>query len=60
MADILGLDAAENDIFSSLNTRKQQAEQHDLINLADNVVCYGSVVRLDDFENAYIGLTGKC
>lgn len=51
--EILGLDGTDDDLFSSLNTRKQESQEQDLIELADNIMYYGSVLtELDRHKEA--------
>lgn len=53
MMAVLGLDSDDKDLFSSLNTRKQQTKDQDLIKLADNILIYGSVlVHLNQLNEA--------
>ena len=55
MAEILGVDARDNDLFSSLNALKQQTQEQDLITLADDVMFYGSVLTcLDKLNEALV------
>lgn len=53
MVEILRLDSAGDDLFSSLSARKQQTKEQDLIKLADDIMHFGSVViHLDRLNDA--------
>ena len=55
MAEILGVDARDDDLFSSLSALKQQTQEQDLITLSDDIMFYGSVLTyLDRFDEALV------
>jgi tetratricopeptide (TPR) repeat protein len=51
MVEVFELDVADQDLFSSLTTRKQHTKEQDLIKLADDIMYYGSVLTLLDKLN---------
>lgn len=55
MSEMLGLDSLDDDLFSSLNTRKHEAREQDLIQLADDIMYYGSILtHLDQLNDALV------